>query len=186
MSPPLQVFTVHMPRLSPCMTHGKVVRYEREPGMLVSRDDVFMEVETHELLEEGAQLFAKLARKNDQTAVGVECDRSGLQTHTLQVEAHDEGYLANVTVREGEEVPVDTILGYVVEDDPTSIDKWLIEEIEREIRTHNETVMRSPDPDSRAESGVTASGDLSTSIEFSSCLWQAYVKRDINVNVTQQ
>lgn len=88
-----------MPSLSHAMQSGRISRWLKAPGELVSVYDILAEVTTDNLVEEAYRL--------DDFAGAV----------TLLLESQEEAYLAAVLVPDGQEVPIGTPVAILCEDE---------------------------------------------------------------------
>jgi hypothetical protein len=93
-----QLFVLPMPSLSHTMTSGRVTKWLKAPGDVISIYDIIAEVTTDSLVEE--------AYKVDDFAGSV----------TLLLESQEEAVLAAVLVPEGQEVKIGTPIAVLCED----------------------------------------------------------------------
>merc|ERR1712086_888463 len=118
---------VRMPQLSPAMEAGTVSKWLMGEGDLVENTQLFVEIQTHTLLEE----------------------RSA-EPMTMEIESHDEGYVAKILVSAGTTVPPGTPIALLSEEE---------DEIEAVVELARGLKQQAP-PRERT------------------LLWQAYLKQD--------
>lgn len=154
------------------MTYGALNRVFPPTDGQVTKDEVLFEVRTHQLLEESAKKYTQLITKHGIAHANTDdgdhwVGRDGIDTHILEVEAHDEGHDPQFVVEPGENVLVDTIVGYMFED-ALDDNAQRREVVETTIRDHNASL-----------GTVSDEGPVELRREglfLQPMLWQAYVK----------
>eukprot|EP00240_Pyramimonas_obovata_P011238 CAMPEP_0118930430 /NCGR_PEP_ID=MMETSP1169-20130426/7124_1 /TAXON_ID=36882 /ORGANISM="Pyramimonas obovata, Strain CCMP722" /LENGTH=121 /DNA_ID=CAMNT_0006872787 /DNA_START=346 /DNA_END=711 /DNA_ORIENTATION=- len=82
-----------MPELSPLMTSGRITRWHKQIGDRIDAYDLLYEVETNHLTVREDEVF------------------------TLDVEAHEDGYLGAILVQDGDEIDVGAPIAVVCDEE---------------------------------------------------------------------
>lgn len=110
-------FTITMPKLSPTMESGTIVKWHKKEGDRVEAGDVLLEIST---------------------------DKA-----TVEHTALDEGFLRQILVKEGKEVPINHPIAILTEKLDESIEDYKPEEVSN-VKTEEAKVQENPAPPEKA------------------------------------
>lgn len=164
------ILTMHLPRLSPAMLSAWVVQHLKQPGAPVRAVDLLVDVRTRSLLEQGAedQIAGLIGGAAAQVALGEAPEGQ----HTMQLEAHDEGWIGEWVVAPGIEVPVNTIIGYMYDSDREA-GAGPIEGLRAAIEVHNQDLMQKWQKDPSFQEEDPPCLDV-PGLDIDPWVWQAY------------